>query len=795
MSDPDQPSASVLPPEAPPRPGALALIGNTPLVELAAVNPNPNVKLLAKLEKNNPGGSVKDRVGLWMIEAAEASGELTPGKIIIEPTSGNTGIGLAMVAAIKGYRILLAMSEGVSVERRKILAALGAEFLLTPAPQGTDGAIERAYELAAAEPDKYFLPDQFNNPANVDAHYNGTALEIWEQTGGKITHFVTSMGTTGTLMGCSRRFRELDPRIRIIGVEPYLGHKIQGLKNLKEAYVPGIYEDSAVDEKINIDDDAAYEMARRLAREEGLMVGMSCGAAAYVACEVAQQIESGVVVTILPDGGERYLSTTLFEATEPEAPVSQLNFFNTISGRYQAFEPLEPDGPVTMYSCGPTVHGRAHLGLLRRMMVDDVVRRTLEYADYEVRHVVSITDLDDNTLAAAEAAGEPMSDLTARFEAAFHEDVQALGIQPAHTYVRSTDSIDEMVSLTEELVLGGFAYEKLRSVYFNIGRVETYGELSRKDLGKIKIGATVDLERYDKDDPRDFTLLRRANLQELRRGVARKTRWGNVRPSWHVQCSAMARAQLGERFDIHMASVDLIFPHNENEIAQSRALTGETQARFWLHSELVLSGGKKMTYAEDTCVTLPDLLARDYTCREIRFFLLQSHYRQPVHLTDERLAAARATLRRFDECVRNLRAVQSEVECVSEVDVWILEMRDGFRRAMLEDLNISAGLACVFTLVRQANYLMAQGLLCAKHSQDVLTALGQVDRVLGILPADEVDASLPSAVDRLVEEREQARRSGDFEQADTIRDQLVALGYVVEDRPDGTRVRPRWNGE
>lgn len=794
MSDTDCPHEFVPPPEPPARPGALALIGNTPLVELSAVNPNPNVKVYAKLEKNNPGGSVKDRVGLWMIEAAEASGELTPGKIIIEPTSGNTGIGLAMVAAIKGYPIVLAMSEGVSVERRKILAALGAEFLLTPASAGTDGAIERAYELAAAEPAKYFLPDQFNNPANLDAHYHGTALEIWAQTGGKITHFVTTMGTTGTLMGCSRRFRELDRRIRIIGVEPYLGHKIQGLKNLKEAYVPGIYDDSAVDEKINIDDDAAYEMARRLAREEGLMVGMSCGAAAHVACEVAQQIESGVVVTILPDGGERYLSTTLFEVTEPETPLSQLYFFNTISGRYQAFEPLEPEGPVTMYSCGPTVHARAHLGLLRRMMVDDMVRRTLEYTGYQVKHVVSITDLDDNTLAAAEASGEPMGELTARFEAAFHEDVETLGIRAADTYVRSTDSIDDMISLTEELVHGGYAYEKLRSVYFNIGRVESYGELSGKDLGKIRIGATVDLERYDKDDPRDFTLLRRANLQELRRGVARKTRWGNVRPSWHVQCSAMARAQLGERFDIHMASVDLIFPHNENEIAQSRALTGESQARFWLHSELVRSGGKKMTYAEDTCTTLPELLARGYTGRELRFFLLQSHYRQPVHLTDERLDATRTTLRRFDECMRNLRAVQSQVECVTEADAWILEMRDGFRRAMLEDLNISAALAHVFTLVRQANYLMAQQRLCANHSQNVLDAFRQVDQVLGVLSPDDVDETLPDDVDRLVGEREQARRSGDFEQADAIRDQLVDLGYVVEDRPDGTRVRPRVEG-
>ena len=781
----------------PVRSGALGLIGNTPLVPLDRINPNPKVRLLAKLEKNNPGGSVKDRIGLYMIEAAERSGELTPGKTIIEATSGNTGIGLAMAAAIKGYPILLAMSEGVSVERRKILAALGAEFLLTPAAEGTDGAIERAYDLVAAEPDKYYLPDQFNNPANIMAHYHGTALEIWEETDHQITHFVTTMGTTGTLMGCSKRFRELDPRIRIIGVEPYLGHKIQGLKNLKEAYVPGIYNASAIDEKINIDDAAAYEMARRLAREEGLLVGMSSGAAVHVACEVASQIESGVVVTILPDGGERYLSTTLFQVAEPEAQISQLNFFNTLSGRYEPFRPLCPDGPVTMYSCGPTVHARPHLGLLRRMLADDVLRRTLEYVGYSVNHVVSITDLDDNTIAASELTGEPMEALCARCEAEFHEDIRALGIKAADTYVHSSESVDDMIKLTEELVRGGFAYEKLRSVYFNIGRSENYGELSGKDLGKIKIGATVDLERYDKDDPRDFTLLRRANLAEIRKGVSRKTQWGAVRPSWHIQCSAMARAQLGEQFDIHNASVDLIFPHNENEIAQSRALTGESQARFWLHSELVLRGGKKMTYAEDACVTLPDLLAQGYSSREVRFFFIQTHYRQPVHLTDERLAACRSTLRRLDECVRKLRAVQHDGEsegasgCVDEVDSWLLECRQGFRKALLEDLNISAAFARVFRLVRQANYLMADNRLCAEHARMTLATLNRVDEVLKILEPEGAAVEIPADIDQLAAERDAARQRGDFDKADAIREQLTTLGYVVEDGPESTLLRKK----
>jgi cysteinyl-tRNA synthetase len=248
----------------------LDTIGNTPLVEIKRLNPNPKVKLLAKLESFNPGGSVKDRIAKSMIDTAEASGALTREKTILEATSGNTGIGLALVCAIKGYRLLLTMSEAVSVERRKILMALGAEIRLTPARLGTDGAIEEAYRLARENPETYFITDQFNNEANWKAHYNGTGKEIWEQTKGKISMLVATMGTTGTLMGTSRRLKEYNPEIQIVGVEPYLGHKIQGLKNMKESYTPEIYQKDRLDKKVNIDDDAAYAMSRRLAREEAM---------------------------------------------------------------------------------------------------------------------------------------------------------------------------------------------------------------------------------------------------------------------------------------------------------------------------------------------------------------------------------------------------------------------------------------------------------------------------------------------------------------------------------------------
>jgi len=289
----------------------LQLIGNTPLVKINRSNPNKKIELYAKLEFFNPGSSVKDRIALSMVEGAERKRELTKNKIILEATSGNTGIGLALVCAVKKYKLLLTMPESVSVERRKILKALGAEILLTSAKDGTDGAIEKAYEMARKN-NKYWLADQFNNPDNWKAHYYGTAEEIWQDTDGKITHFVGSIGTTGTLMGVSKRLKKYNPKIQIIGVEPFLGHKIQGLKNMKEAYKPGIYDKTRLDKKINVNDANAYEMARKIAKKEGIFVGMSSGAAMFGALQVIKGLEKGLVVVLFPDGGERYLSTNLF---------------------------------------------------------------------------------------------------------------------------------------------------------------------------------------------------------------------------------------------------------------------------------------------------------------------------------------------------------------------------------------------------------------------------------------------------------------------------------------------------
>jgi cysteine synthase B len=301
-----------LPPLAPPAASILDLIGRTPMVEICRLNPNPRVKIFAKLEGFNPTGSIKDRIALKMIEQAEREGALTPGKTIVEPTSGNTGIALAMIAAVKGYAAMIVMSEAVSIERRKMIQAFGAEVTLTDAKLGTDGAILKARQMVRDFPDKYFMPDQFSNHYNQLAHYETTAQEILAQTGGRLDYFVSALGTSGTLMGVGLALKEKMGHVKIVSAHPVRGHYIQGLKNLEEAIVPAIYSAENVDRHIMIETEDAFDLARQTARVEGILVGMSSGAALFAARTIAQEIDSGVIVTIFPDRGEKYLSTDLF---------------------------------------------------------------------------------------------------------------------------------------------------------------------------------------------------------------------------------------------------------------------------------------------------------------------------------------------------------------------------------------------------------------------------------------------------------------------------------------------------
>ncbi len=291
----------------------LDCIGNTPLVRIRKLNPNPKVSIYAKLEGFNPTGSIKDRIALMMIRQAEDEGKLTPGKTIIEATSGNTGIGLAMIGTVLGYGVEIVMSEAVSIERQKMIKAFGGKIVLTPKNEGTDGAIRKCRELVAAHPDKYFNPDQFSNVYNKLAHYQATSVEIWNQTRGKISHFVSSLGTSGTLMGVGMGLKEQNPGIKIIEAHPVKGHYIQGLKNMQEAIVPEIYDPKQIDYSVQVESEEAFAMSRRIVHEEGIFVGMSSGAAMIAALAVAQGLRKGVLVVLFPDRGEKYLSTDLFK--------------------------------------------------------------------------------------------------------------------------------------------------------------------------------------------------------------------------------------------------------------------------------------------------------------------------------------------------------------------------------------------------------------------------------------------------------------------------------------------------
>ncbi|MFC2169966.1 cysteine synthase A [Acidobacteriota bacterium] len=298
----------------------LEAIGNTPLIELSNLNEDLKARIYGKLEGCNPGGSVKDRPAYYMIKKAEESGELVKEKMILEPTSGNTGISLAMIGAVRGYRVKLVMPDCVSLERRRILESYGAEVLLTPGEEGTDGAINKAHDILNREPDKYHMPNQFENENNVLSHYETTGPEIFSQMDGDIDVFINGLGTSGTLMGVANYLKEKKPSVKIVGVEPRKGHKIQGLKNMEESIVPKIYNPIVLDEKMIVEDDEAFEITRALARKEGIFVGMSSGAAVSGALKVAKKMNSGKIVVILPDRGDRYLSTSLFRSICAECP-------------------------------------------------------------------------------------------------------------------------------------------------------------------------------------------------------------------------------------------------------------------------------------------------------------------------------------------------------------------------------------------------------------------------------------------------------------------------------------------
>jgi cysteinyl-tRNA synthetase len=757
-------------------------IGNTPVVEIRRMNPVPGVKIFAKLEYMNPGGSIKDRAALYMITAGEASGQLTKEKTVIEATSGNTGIGLAMICAVKGYDLALTMAENASEERKNILRARGAKIILTPRHLGSDGAIEEAYRLARENPDTYFITDQYNNAANWQAHYHTTAPEIMAQIHDKITSVVATVGTSGTLMGLSRYFTEHSPETNIVCAEPFLGHGIQGLKNMKESYTPEIFEKKRLNKVLHIDDDLAFETARQLALQEGLFVGMSSGAAMAAAVKEAHRIQKGVVVVIFPDSGERYLSTPLFSVKHK----IQLHLFNTLAAEKQGFKPLKSD-TVTIYTCGPTVYQRLNPGRFRRYVFTDLLVRYLAFHRININHVVNITDYDDRTIQGAKQAGCSLKDFTRPHIETFFQDLERLRIRPAQGYPRVSDHFSDMAALTRNLLNRGHAYEKLHSVYFDISSVAEYGHLSRMDIQKIRVGSTVDLDEYEKHNPRDFTLFKRVRLSELRQGIGLKTEWGTVRPSLHLQCAAMSMAHLGAPFDIHTGSRELVFPHHENERAIARAACGQQLANFWLHCDPVqYDGSLGIKHMDD--ITLDTLAQQGWDNNTIRFWLMSGHYRRGLVLSFRALTDAKATLAKINRCIATLGKIRSakiaQGHAYGGIDQLVYDIRQGILAAMADDLKISAAIASLLANVKKINALVSQNSINAANAEQILDCFREMDSILQVCDFSK-KMEYTDEVTYLIGQRDDARRKQDWKTADMIREKLAALGVQVHDKKVG----------
>lgn len=459
-----------------------------------------------------------------------------------------------------------------------------------------------------------------------------------------------------------------------------------------------------------------------------------------------------------------------------------IKLFNTLTRKKEAFKPLK-EGQIGMYSCGPTVYNFAHIGNFRNYIFVDLLKRYLKYKGYKLKHVMNLTDIDDKTIRDSAKEGMDLKKFTEKYAKEFFEDVKSLNIEPADIYPKATEHVKDMVKFVETLVEKGYAYEKLGSVYFDISKFGDYGELSKVDLSQMKAGARVDLDEYEKDHPGDFTLLKKSRLDELKRGIYYDTEFGKVRPGWHLECSVMSMKYLGETFDIHCGGIDLVFPHHENEIAQSEAYSGKRFVNYWLHNEHLIVDGKKMSKSLGNFYTLRDLLSKGYDPISIRYLLLSTHYRQKLNFTFEGLEAAKKAVERLNNFIFAVNEMNCE-EDTGNIDELINEAKAAFEEKMDDDLNISEGLAVIFDFIRDVNKIR----LSKRDAAKVISFMKEINMVLGVMNFKKGE-KIPVEIKRLIESREEARNKKDYAKADKIREEIRQKGYIVEDGKDGRMVK------
>jgi cysteinyl-tRNA synthetase len=463
-----------------------------------------------------------------------------------------------------------------------------------------------------------------------------------------------------------------------------------------------------------------------------------------------------------------------------------LNLFNTLSRSVQEFVPLDLDKKtVGIYCCGPTVYDYAHIGNWRTFVFADLVRRTLEFTGYEVKHVMNITDVEDKIIKRVRENKTTLKDFTGTFETAFLEDLNALGCRRPHQLPRATEHIPEIIALIEKLLARGVAYQTADgSVYFSIekycGCGGHYGQLLKLNFDELRAGERVSADEYEKESPTDFALWK-ARVPEDGE-IFWPSPFGEGRPGWHIECSAMSLKALGETFDLHLGGEDLKFPHHEDEIAQSEGATGKPFVKFWLHGSHLLVEGKKMSKSLGNYFTLRDLLAKGYTAREVRYLLLTAHYRETFNFTMEGLNSAKSSLKRIDECVGKLREIAGLTTAMPEA-----KLVTAFAGAITDDLNVSAAWGEVFKWVTATNTQMAENSLSAAQAAAELAAWEKVDAVLGVGMKGETE--IPSEIQALAEARTAAKKNKDFKRSDAIRDELKAKGWLIEDTPKGIKLK------
>ncbi len=458
-----------------------------------------------------------------------------------------------------------------------------------------------------------------------------------------------------------------------------------------------------------------------------------------------------------------------------------LRFTNTLTRTKEEFIPIEK-GHVRMYTCGPTVYDHAHVGNFRAYVFEDLLRRYLQFKGYEVTQVMNLTDVDDKTIRGCQEESIPLDDYTARYKKAFFEDVDSLRIQRAEYYPEATRHVDEMVAMVKKLLERGYAYEMGGSIYFNISKFPEYGRLAHMDIAQLKTGVRVAADEYEKEQASDFALWK--GWDEADGPVFWNTDLGKGRPGWHIECSAMSIKYLGTHFDIHCGGVDNMFPHHENEIAQSKAATGDEFVNYWLHNEYLIVEGRKMSKSLGNYYTLRQVLEKGYPAVAVRYLLMATHYRQQLNFTFGGLEAAKAAIERLWDFIDNVSAIRGG-EPDPAVDGNIESALGKFEESLDDDLNISPALAAVFDFVRDINRLMHEGRLSSADGARVLETMSRFDSVLGLMEREKID--LDSEIEALIAKRIEARKNRDFSASDKIRDDLLARGIILEDTPEGTK--------